>query len=359
MSRGPRQRTTIRLEVSRLRAAVIVAAIVSATVVASGGARNSPNSTGLIAFSAPRAPAASHIYVIKADGTGRRQLISGATSESCPAWSPDGKRIAASVRTGRSWIEVIGLSGQRMWRIAATGCPAWSPDGSQLAFVRETGPEAGALYVVGANGRGSRKLADGDADLRGRPAWSPDGKEIAYKSICDRGFDPKCGLAITVLRVDGTDRRLLPVKPDTTWCTADCHLYASDMTWAPGKEIAVLMVCCDLYPEKLYSVRPDGSGQWLLSGKLKDVYTPAWSPDGSRIAFRNEDPPPKATWVANADASGLRRIRREVFDPAWSPDGRQLACSGDDGGIYIVNADRGAARLLVRHGSNPAWQPNR
>jgi len=74
-------------------------------------------------------------------------------------------------------------------------------------------------------------------------------------------------------------------------------------------------------------------------------YLPAWSPDGTKLAFMsNRDGNPEI-YVVNRDGSGLRRITNHPnadVTPTWSPTGTQLAFTSDRSGspqVYIVNID--------------------
>jgi Tol biopolymer transport system component len=92
---------------------------------------------------------------------------------------------------------------------------------------------------------------------------------------------------------------------------------------------------------------------------------PAWSPDGSQIAFSSNRDGNWEIYVINSDGTSLRRLTdnpEKDMKLSWSPDGSQVAY--DSGGIalrdiYIMEADGGNPRLLIQaDGGWPAWSPN-
>jgi len=108
----------------------------------------------------------------------------------------------------------------------------------------------------------------------------------------------------------------------------------------------------------IFVMNPDGSEHERLTLRPKGLYRSdslTWSPDGRKLAFvaGNEDTCDFCfdLYVMNADGSGQRRLTHGglAFDPAWSPDGRKIAFSGGAQGIFVMNADGSGERRLTRN----------
>ena len=125
---------------------------------------------------------------------------------------------------------------------------------------------------------------------------------------------------------------------------------------------------------QIWVANPDLSHQRQITFGPSDNSFPAWSPDGSRIAFQSHrtDPDPtdeidiQEIFTMRPDGSDVRQITDLASDtekPGWSPDGRWLlfASSGADYprsmGIYIVRSNgSGAPRRLTRLSGTSFWQ---
>jgi Tol biopolymer transport system component len=116
----------------------------------------------------------------------------------------------------------------------------------------------------------------------------------------------------------------------------------------------------------IWTMDPDGGGLTQLTGSEGQEDDPAWSPDGTKIAFSSDRDGGKFfIYVMNADGSGVERLGTGTtteHDPTWSPDGRFIAFAhaGDPSVISIVEvATHEEVGTLSQTGAGaafPAWQ---
>jgi Tol biopolymer transport system component len=182
--------------------------------------------------------------------------------------------------------------------------------------------------------------------------------DLAFVSTRDGDY------AIYVMNASGGDQRRLTRSDVANPATPQELFFQIEPAWSPdGSKIAFASRRTGTYD--IYVMRADGSGsRTLTSGKGNDNH-PTWSPDGSRIAFAHDGD----IYVMDADGSEQRRIsdiNAEESEPAWSPDGTWLAYirripGGPIKEVWAMHPDGTDRRVLTRkfeEPTNPAWSPD-
>jgi TolB protein len=280
------------------------------------------------------------IFVVGADGAGRRRLTSAPGPSTTPVWSPDGQRMAF-VRQTRddTQIYIMNADGGSQ-RPLTTGpgraaSPAWSPDGQHIVFTA-TSDGVSKIVAMRSDGSQRRDLAPSHSDQRS-PAWSPDGQLIAFLSSASLGH-----FALCVVGADGQNLRQVPtpgagVRPDV-----------KEFTWLPDGRVAYTNPS-GLAQDTVTVTTVSGADQRVLGS----AYSPAWAPDGQRLAFVAFHSGAAQIYVG--DSAGRKALlltdpRLASVRPTWSPDGRQIAFLILGGGkvkLTVMGADGGHQQQLA------------
>jgi Tol biopolymer transport system component len=138
-----------------------------------------------------------------------------------------------------------------------------------------------------------------------------------------------------------------------------------DISWSPdGRSVAFTRQYWDgpaYYRVVTYNT-VDGT-QHVLTRGPDDSFQPAWSPDGTRIAYLSRpsgagDATLRVAWVDGTADRPLGTTQYYVRPPEWSPDGRQLAATRNDMMIVVVDAGTGAVVREIAPGMSPTWSPD-
>ena len=134
--------------------------------------------------------------------------------------------------------------------------------------------------------------------------------------------------------------------------------------WAPDGRSLVFISEIDKQPADIYVMAADGSRRRRLTTTPAIDSNPAFSPDGTKVAFESDRDGNFEIYVMDASGANVRRLTNDPasdLSPAWSPDGTRLAFMSDRNGrastdIYTMNAsDGGALERLTDDLSN--WAP--
>jgi TolB protein len=208
------------------------------------------------------------------------------------------------------------------------------------------------IFTMGSEGHGVRNVTrDPAPDFQ--PAWSPDRGVIAFVSLHTdlSHFDQ----IFTIDPVNRERRQLTDIDGGNPQAPA----------WSPdGSRIAFHVVYGGALDAELFVMNADGTSLFRLTDNTSEDSDPAWSPDGSRIAFVRDG----RIETMDPDGSHLTPVSSATmlaFDPAWSPEGDRLAFVGrkpdaSQEDLFTI-AEDGSAMERVTHTSKtesePSWSP--
>jgi Tol biopolymer transport system component len=271
-------------------------------------------------------------------------------SLSSPSKSPDGQRIVVSVYVastdpkdtlGGADLYVVDLADNTPQVLVPHGAPgvwlnepSWSPDGQTLYYTKRAAimennryrGEEVSIRRINLDGSGDEQVLAGASS----PSISADGRSIAYLSPMG-GTDPA---RLWVATVDGQQPRQLT---DTTFTQIGTPRFAPQ-----GNRLVFTAVGGPAgTPARPVSQRYPLDG--LLAPSIAEAHGIPWD-----------------LWMVNLDGSGLSRLTDVGEDspvPAWSPDGSAIAFSGEMG-LYLVQLSTGETSMVAQEpASGIVWVP--
>lgn len=228
------------------------------------------------------------IYIMNADGSHQKRLTRNDAEDRRPSWHPKGQKIIfESTRTGKNELYELALKTAKVKRIEVKGLkgspifPRYSNRGKHIAFGQAISDTRSNIVITNTKGKVVQTLAD--YGYRSTyPIWSENDQSILFFSRHETNNEDD---ELYLINLDGTNKRRLTNWPTHNFC-------------------------------------------------------PAWSKDGSRIAFaQSMDGIRPEIFVINADGSGKQRITfNEDGDtlPDWSPDGEKLLITGYRNGNFEI-----------------------
>jgi Tol biopolymer transport system component len=222
-----------------------------------------------------------------------------------------------------------------------------------IAYVQD-----GEVWTVQPDGsQATRVHIDAPGGVGGL-AWSPDGMRIAFDvtSYPAEGAPEGGYQDIFVANADGSGVEQLT------------HDRGNRLpAWSPdGSRIAYTYQGPD-GSSQVFVMDANGSNAVQLTTGSAFNLRPQWSPDGTRIAFESIADRNADVYVMNADGSGATRLTSDPAadsSPVWSPDGTRIAFTSarEPSGMYLMNADGSDLRLLEPDADvanlGIAWSPD-
>lgn len=225
--------------------------------------------------------------------------------------------------------------------------------GGVIAYSRQPGSGIGLheIFAVNADGSGTRRLSDAVIGLNHHD-WSPDGLRMVVV-----GYVSETTWSIHVFGVAGG-------RP--TRLTHVAGVWDTEPAWSPdGSRIAFTrMYESGSGRSELWMMNADGTGQRSLG---VEGFGARWSPDGSRFVFASDR---AGSWdlyvcgVEGTDVAPLAATPSDEGSPVWSPDGSQIAYTSNADGdheVFVSASDGSNARQLTHDGSAqhyPRWSPD-
>ena len=262
-----------------------------------------------------------NIYTVKGDGTNLKRIMSGVLD---PAWSPDGTKITYARWTGQSEICVANSDGSAETCLADANqplSPQWSPDGTRIVFTRQTG-------------------------------GGTEETNTCFGSFCfGQSPDTRWKLGMITFKIN--DQGNLYNDFSDPPCTNHCF----SPTWSSDSRYLA-------YADGQYGVmRTDTMSNtlWIMYNQNPKVQSPAWSPDGSKIAFQVNQHDHWEIYVMNADATNAKAVTQpdplsfqpvNNVAPVWSPDSKQILFVSDRNGkweFFVVNPDGSSIRQVLKN----------
>ena len=288
-----------------------------------------------------------------------------------PRFSPDGTKIIFSAGgSGRCAIYQMNADGSEL-QCLTTGegqysDPVFSLDGTQIAFVASHPiyDEIHDIHIMNADGTNQRALTATHREYT--PVFNPDGQQIAFVSGRDRTLE------VYRMRADGSEPQRLtfgedcpgirpvPQNRSPVYCPDGGEIIFVSRPIRPGQRPEYVGRYVPL-PNRIHSMRPDGTGQKSLLVMADGCDEPMFSPDGRWLAVRSgpvASRGPSSLCVIHADGTGLRRLPHT--HGAWAsfhPDGsrivfascehRNLELPRCDWDLYCIKIDDGTLQRLT------------
>jgi WD40 repeat protein len=299
----------------------VVGALGAFAVAVIAGAGTSPGATfpgtnGQITFERSLG-GNPEVFVMSADGQNQVNLSENAANDLVPEFSPDGERIVfQSNRDGDSDIYTMSADGQDVVQVTDDPGidvePSYSPDASRIVFASDRDGDR-EIFVANADGANPVQLTFND-QFEADPTFSPDGTRIAFSSMRDGDAE------IFRMSADGQDQTNLT---ENGFSDTEPN-FSPDLPGAGGTPAPVGQIAFSSDRDgdlEIVVMNSSGGNQTPITSNTTADREPAFSPDGSLIAFRKIGPGTEEIWQMEPDGQNPVPLTSGTGDesPSWQP----------------------------------------
>ncbi|HUE83409.1 MAG TPA: protein kinase [Pyrinomonadaceae bacterium] len=309
-------------------------------------------------------PGESALVIAGTDGTAEQTLAVRKAPEKFvpifftgPAWSPDGKLIAATVAnvTSGSHVVAFNIDDSREEVLTREDWPfigrvQWLPDGSGVLVVAADNPSFSQIWFVSYPAGEKRRITN---DLNGYRAigLTADGDRICTIQVS--------GLVNIWVAPDGDAKRAVQLS------TGNVGFYGASghgVAWTP--EGRIVFISNESGNSDIWIMDSDGANRKQLTANKGQNVSPVVSADGRYIVFASDRAGARSIWRMNIDGSDAKRLTSGLGDflPSVSPDGKWVLYSSTGPThptVWKVPIDGGdAVELTDGVGSAPVVSPD-
>ena len=253
------------------------------------------------------------------------------------SWSPDGRYLAFTDREqlqDPSAVFLVNKETRERRRLttppegtAGDSNPTFSGDGKKMAFVRTLTDGMTELVVLLLESKKEIVLQSEDSDITGL-TWGPQNRDIIYATN-------KTGISgLWRVSAGGGESRALPLGEDAVSVAVSIRSHRLVYTRAS--------INTNIWRIRFNGPKDHAIRTRLIASSRQEVQ-PAFSPDGTRIAFTSNRSGPQEIWICRSDGSDVVQLTHlghgRTGTPRWSPDGRRIVFDSRQGGrsnIYAI-----------------------
>jgi TolB protein len=229
----------------------------------------------------------------------------------------------------------------------------WVTGQSGIAESRVVYVQGGKVRMVDSDGANDHAVTMNGAALS--PSWHPSGRAIVFSDFGDAGTQ------IAQLDLQSGRTSLLKASPRGLNITPVFTPDGSNIVYASGGEQPADLV--------IASASNRGDARKIGAGTLTEQSSPTFRPDGRRVAFISPSPKTPQIYTMNVDGSDIQQLTPTVAGvrsyrtgPDWSPDGTKIAYEQQNGDfqVWMINVADKKMRKLTSIGENedPSWAPD-